>query len=53
MSYIVKYQLQAVSDLKKLDKQTQKRITNKITWLSRSDKVMGALNRLKALFCRH
>lgn len=34
MSYIVKYQLQAVSDLKKLDKQTQKRITNKITWLA-------------------
>jgi mRNA interferase RelE/StbE len=34
MSYTVKYQPQAVSDLKKLDRQTQKRIIAKITWLA-------------------
>jgi mRNA interferase RelE/StbE len=34
MAYKVQYQDRAVSDLKKLDQQTQKRIINKISWLA-------------------
>ncbi|MEB3164376.1 MAG: type II toxin-antitoxin system RelE/ParE family toxin [Prochlorothrix sp.] len=34
MTYTVQYQTQALSDLKKLDKQTQKRIINKVNWLA-------------------
>jgi mRNA interferase RelE/StbE len=33
MAYTVQYQSDAIADLKKLDKVTQKRIINKISWL--------------------
>ncbi len=34
MNYLVKYELEAIDDLKKLTSSIQKRIVNKIKWLS-------------------